>query len=231
MRGRGVDRSETDFLNFIKQWMFYMRSVPTEGLHAVSFCGHCEYIPSFPIGARPIPARKRSTVAPGELACLVCGQVWDEVDGESELMRGLPRSRFRSAFGQKLSLPAGEAQRLEDFEAELHVLGLIKANQIVVDIHGDGTELRVEKRDHRDAAFRDTRRVQGNLHGQAQGTERPLAASPAALGRGSRVKGLSVAPLETGETLVRQGSSSTHLCENTRDSGPREARTCIHMHK
>lgn len=207
-----------------------MWSVPTEGLQVVPLCDVCEYIPSFPLPPGPMPARKRATVPGSEFACLHCGQVWDEVDGEADAMRALPRSRFRSAFAQHLRLTAGEAQRLEDFEAELKLVGLIQADEIMVDVFCDGSQFRVEKRDRRDAAFRDSRRVQGGLLNGA-GTELSPAASPAALGRGSRVKGLSGASLDAGETLVRQGVPSNHLCENTRDSGPREARTCIPMHK
>ena len=38
---------------------------------------------------------------------------WHEIDSETELVRALPRSRFRGAFGEKVTLPVGTAETLE----------------------------------------------------------------------------------------------------------------------
>jgi len=55
----------------------------------------------------------------------------DEIDGEPELVRALPRARFRGAFGEKVVLPVGTAQTLERFEAELRAVGLIRKGQVL----------------------------------------------------------------------------------------------------
>ena len=52
-----------------------------------------------------------------------------EVDSEPELMRALPRARFRGAFGEQVVLPVGTAQSLERFEAELRRVGLIRKGE------------------------------------------------------------------------------------------------------
>lgn len=55
----------------------------------------------------------------------------DEVDCEPVLMRALPRTHFRGAFGEQVSLPVGTAQTLERFEQELRAVGLIGKGQIL----------------------------------------------------------------------------------------------------
>ena len=54
-----------------------------------------------------------------------------EIHSEPELMRALPRARFRGAFGEEVELPVGTAQTLERFEAELRRVGLIGKGQIL----------------------------------------------------------------------------------------------------
>ena len=56
---------------------------------------------------------------------------WYEIDGEAELMRTLPRSRFRGAFGEKVSLPVDTAESLERFEKELRSVGLIRTGEVL----------------------------------------------------------------------------------------------------
>ena len=51
------------------------------------------------------------------------------VHGETELVRALPRSRFRGAFGEQVVLPVSRAETLERFEAELRSVGLIRPNE------------------------------------------------------------------------------------------------------
>ena len=54
-----------------------------------------------------------------------------EIDGEPELMRALPRSRFRGAFGEQVVLPVGAAETLERFESELRAVGLIRKGEVL----------------------------------------------------------------------------------------------------
>ena len=48
-----------------------------------------------------------------------------------ELMRALPRSRFRGAFGEKVTLPVDTAETLERFEKELRSVGLIRKGEVL----------------------------------------------------------------------------------------------------
>ena len=56
---------------------------------------------------------------------------WYEIDSETELVRALPRSRFRGAFGEKVTLPVGTAETLERFEKELRSVGLIRKGEVL----------------------------------------------------------------------------------------------------
>ena len=56
---------------------------------------------------------------------------WYEVDSETELVRALPRSRFRGAFGEKVTLPVDTAEALERFEKELRSVGLIRKGEVL----------------------------------------------------------------------------------------------------
>jgi len=56
---------------------------------------------------------------------------WHEIDCEPELMRTLPRSRFRGAFGEKVALPVDTAETLERFEQELRSVGLIRKGEVL----------------------------------------------------------------------------------------------------
>ena len=56
---------------------------------------------------------------------------WHEIDSEAELVRALPRSRFRGAFGEKVTLPVGTAETLERFEKELRSVGLIRKGEVL----------------------------------------------------------------------------------------------------
>lgn len=195
-----------------------MRSIPRDGSgDAVPFCHFCEEVPSVPNASGPVPSGQNAASLREHGFCLVCGQIWDEVASEPYLVRALPRSRFRSAFGYQLRLPAWKAECLEDFEAELYRVGLIGLDEIISDTFDDGYHFGVEKRNHGDASYRRVDQDRNSRRLQREGTSPP--ASLSALGRGSRIKGLSGAPLEPGEPLVRQGGPSTHLCENPAIAG------------
>ena len=56
---------------------------------------------------------------------------WYEIDSETELVRALPRSRFRGAFGEKVTLPVDTAETLERFEKELRSVGLIRKGEVL----------------------------------------------------------------------------------------------------
>ena len=56
---------------------------------------------------------------------------WHEIDGQAELVSTLPRSRFRGAFGEKVTLPVDVAETLERFEKELRSVGLIRKGEVL----------------------------------------------------------------------------------------------------
>ena len=76
----------------------------------------------FDWGPVPVPA---AITLPG----LELEPLRHEVDCEAELMRALPRARFRGAFGEQVVLPVGTAEALERFEAELRRVGLIRKGE------------------------------------------------------------------------------------------------------
>lgn len=99
------------------------------------------------VGGVPIPAGEMPF--PGELAQssrFIPSDERDEVHRETELMRGLERSRFRNAFGDHIALPHGVAISLEDFETGLRAAGLVSVDQILVQSGGSGRKFRVAKR-------------------------------------------------------------------------------------
>ena len=56
---------------------------------------------------------------------------WHEIDSQAELVSTLPRSRFRGAFGEKVTLPVDVAETLERFEKELRSVGLIRKGEVL----------------------------------------------------------------------------------------------------
>ena len=66
-----------------------------------------------------------------------------EIDGETVLMRALPWSHFRGAFGEQVQLPVGTAEALERFEQELRLVGLIGKGQVLRQGAKDPTYFRV----------------------------------------------------------------------------------------
>lgn len=73
-------------------------------------------------------------------------EVWDEIDREPVLMRTLPRSRFRDAFGDKLALPDRVAERLEDLEIGLREAGFIRDDELLSKRGNEGLKFRVKVR-------------------------------------------------------------------------------------
>lgn len=151
-----------------------------------------------------MPAGKAGPAVP-EFHCLHCGQVWDSVESQAEIMRALPRSRFRGPGGKQVILSRREAVRLEDLERELRSLGLVEPRHIFHDEFGDGLHFGVQCRDKSDP-------IAHELFSGKEGTQLSPHLSPSGLGRGARVKGLSGASLDAGEPLGLQGGPST-LCK------------------
>ena len=83
-------------------------------------------LPIVVFGFGPVPVPSAVAVAGPELQTLGC-----EIDSKPELMRALPRRRFRGAFGEQVVLPVGTAETLEGFEAELRKVGLIGKGQVL----------------------------------------------------------------------------------------------------
>lgn len=98
-----------------------------------------QYMPDAVAGFRPMP-----TGSYAKQVSLRLGQVRDEVDGQSVLMRTLPFPRFRNRFRQQVSLPSWAAECLEDVEAELRNAGLIKEVEGLVQLSHTGLKFRVQ---------------------------------------------------------------------------------------
>ena len=99
------------------------------------------------VGGVPIPAGEDAFPGSfGKLPGFLRAEVGNEVDGETELVRALERSRFRNAFGDKLTLPHRRAECLEDFEAGLRAAGLMSVNEILVQSGNTGRKFRIAKR-------------------------------------------------------------------------------------
>ena len=92
----------------------------------------------------PVPARLHS-----KGYSLGLGEEWYEVHCEPELMRALPRSRFRGAFGEQVRLPPETAVSLENFEAELRAVGLIRPHELLRQGASRPLHFRVQQREVR----------------------------------------------------------------------------------
>lgn len=77
----------------------------------------------------------------------------DEIDGKAVLMRALPRSHFRGAFGEQVRLPVGTAETLERFQQELRLVGLIGHNEVLRQGAKDPSYFRVQVRDEKLTSF------------------------------------------------------------------------------
>ena len=78
----------------------------------------------------PVPLTEAGSRVVGGL-CNFSDAPWHEIDCQSELVRTLPRSRFRGAFGEKVSLPVDTAETLERFDKELRSVGLIRKGEVL----------------------------------------------------------------------------------------------------
>lgn len=138
-------------------------------------------------GARPVPASLYA-----ERVGLSLIEEGHEIDGQPEVVRGLPRSRFTSTFALHAYLPSRAAECLEDLEAELRATGLIGPDEILSQTSRDGRKFRVKKRNASvDGVFvHDVSPAKRGEFPAFDGDPQPPASS-----RG-RVKGLSGAPLD-----------------------------------
>ena len=78
----------------------------------------------------PVPLTEARSRVVGGL-CNFSDAPWHEIDCQAELMSTLPRSRFRGAFGEKVTLPVDTAETLERFEKELRSVGLIRKGEVL----------------------------------------------------------------------------------------------------
>lgn len=116
-----------------------------------------EYLPEFVGRRRPVPTplagldrRFLPKIDKGPDFSLVSNvgvEVGDKISSQPVLMRGLPRSRFRSFLGEQLELPLGMAERLEDFETALRKAGFIGPDQMLVQSFYFPGKFRVKGRD------------------------------------------------------------------------------------
>lgn len=99
------------------------------------------------IGGVPIPTGQDDfSFLSGETVGLVGVDERDEIAGQTELVRTLPRSRFRNSLSQEISLPDGVAVRLEDLEEGLRSAGFIGPGEIISQRVTTPSKFRVQKR-------------------------------------------------------------------------------------
>lgn len=99
------------------------------------------------IGGVPVPAGDDTGPAlDGESFRILNREVRDEIDRKSPLVRGLPRSRFRSTFSPEARLPLGTAERLEDFEKGLRDAGFVTDAEMLVQYDNSPLKFRVKPR-------------------------------------------------------------------------------------
>lgn len=105
-----------------------MRFIPPDrGYQARLRRSLCELDPAFVAGFRPMPA---GPYAKGYRLGL--REVRDVIGGEAEIVRALPRTRFRNTFHEEAVLPLSASVSLENFEAELRASGLVKPEEVMV---------------------------------------------------------------------------------------------------
>lgn len=98
------------------------------------------------VAAVPAPARPMSLPSGfTEVDSFVLSDIWDEVRGETDVMRALPSGRFRRLLCEQAILPNRVAERLEDFEAGLRATGLVAVDEILVQSLNDPRKFRVQK--------------------------------------------------------------------------------------
>ena len=98
------------------------------------------------VGGVPVPPRKHSLPDPiAEFGCGVGVEYWDEVARKPELVRTCVGSGLSGSFGQKVMLPHGVAERLEEFEAGLREAGLIGEDEFLRQSYVSPSHFRVQK--------------------------------------------------------------------------------------
>lgn len=70
----------------------------------------------------------------------------DEIGREAEIMRALPRSRFRGLGFKQLKLPQGVSVTLEEFEIGLRLAGLMGVNELLAETTDGPLHFRVKRR-------------------------------------------------------------------------------------
>lgn len=163
------------------------------------------------VGGVPIPAGDNSLpLGPAELFRVFNAEVRNEVASKSDLVRALPRSRFRNAFFEEARLPLGMAVRLEDFEAGLRAAGLVGVDEICVQSTASPAKFRFQKRKVADDRIHDVS-PRFFVKRAAPSEPEPLLIedhSPEPQSGGVPVKGLSGASLDG----VRDGITTTNGC-------------------
>lgn len=163
------------------------------------------------VGGVPIPAGDNSfPLGPAERFRLFNAEVRNEIASKPDLVRTLPRSRFRNAFFEEACLPRGMAVRLEDFEAGLRAAGLVGVDEICVQSTASPAKFRFQKRKIADDRIHD---VSPRFFVKRAAPAEPEALliedhSPEPQSGGVPVKGLSGASLDG----VRDGITTTDGC-------------------
>lgn len=98
-----------------------------------------QHFPAFIAGFRPMPT---GPYAKGYGLGLT--EERHEVPSHPVLMRALPRSRFTGLFVEQAELPVGQAETLEEFEAELRATGFVKPGQVLVQSFARPNKFRVK---------------------------------------------------------------------------------------
>lgn len=163
------------------------------------------------VGGVPVPAGENTLPRSlGERRRLVGIEVRDEIASKPDLVRTLPRSRFRNAFFEEARLPHGMAVSLEDFEAGLRAVGLVSVDEICVQSTACPTKFRFQKRKIADDRIHD---VSPRFFVKRAAPSEPVPLliedhSPEPQSGGVPVKGLSGASLDG----VRDGITTTNGC-------------------
>ena len=84
----------------------------------------------------PVVSNPRPSVRP----------VRDEIGSEPEVMRALPRARFRGLGLKQLLLPSGAAETLEEFEKGLRAAGLVRVSEVICQTTDGPLHFRVKRR-------------------------------------------------------------------------------------
>ena len=115
---------------------------PNRGYQATLRRLLCEHYPAFIAGFRPMP-----TGPYAEGYRLGLRGIRDVISGETEVMRALPRSRFRNTFREQAVLPLSASVSLEDFELELRRVNLIADGELLVQSLSSPRKFRVAIRE------------------------------------------------------------------------------------